>query len=194
MAYASLADVKAYLKLTVTDTADDALITSLVARAQAAIDSYKQRTFEALSDTERTFDAVRDVDGAYLSLDADLCAVTSITNGDGTTVTTGQYVTDPRNGTPYFRIKLLSSSGVAWTYTTDPEDAISVVGKWAYSATAPADIVQACVRWAAHMYRQKDSSTFETTVYPNAGIIERPMGMPADVKMLLGNGGRRITT
>ena len=185
MAYADLATLKAYLDLTVTDAADDALITSLVARAQAAINAYTHRVFEASADTTRYLDADKDVDWAVLRLGADLAAVTSVVNGDGVTVTAGQYTTQPRNVTPFRALKLLASSGIGWTYTTDPEGAIAVTGKWAYSATAPADIVQACVRWAAHMYRQKDSSTFETTVYPEAGIIERPVGMPADVRLLL---------
>ncbi len=189
MAYATLSELKRELGTDLTD--DDGLLSHYLGAAQAFIDKYTQFTFEASADTERTFDAVRDVDGAYLWLDEDLCAVTSVTNGDGTTVTAGQYVTDPRNKTPYFRLKLLSSSGVAWTYTTDPEDAISITGRWAYSETAPADITQATIRLAAHMYRQKDSSTFETTAYPDAGIIETPTGIPKNVQVIISHYRKR---
>ena len=189
MAYATLAELKRYLGTDSND--DDGLLSQLLASAQAFVGMRTGRTFEASADTERTFDAVRDVDGAHLWLDEDLCAVTSVTNGDGTTVTAGQYVTDPRNETPYFRLKLLSSSGVAWTYTTDPEDAISITGRWAYSESAPDDIKQATIRLAAHMYRQKDSSTFETTAYPDAGIIETPTGIPKDVQVIISHYRKR---
>lgn len=189
MAYTDTATLKRYLGIGVTD--DDTLLGELITRSQAIIDHYTGRTFEASSDSTRYFDAVRDVDGLTLHLDADLCAVTSVTNGDGTTVTSSQYTTEPRNATPYHQLKMLSNTGLMWTYTTNHENAISVTGKWAYSTTAPADIVAACVRLAAYLYRQKDSSTFETTAYPDAGIIETPSGMPKDVRQMLAYYRRR---
>ena len=186
MAYCLAADVKTYLGI--SGAGDDTLITALISRAQKAIDTYTQRTFEASADTERTFDTSRDVDGPTLYLDEDLCAITTITNGDGTEVTATEYTTEPRNRTPYYAIRLLSSANVFWmqsTTTYDPEDAITVEGRWAFSTTAPADVVHACIRLAAYYYRQKDAQVFDTTATPELGIITVPQGIPRDVELLL---------
>lgn len=183
MAYCAASDVKTYLGI--SGSGDDALLALLCTRAQAMVDAYTGRTFEASSNTDRKFDAVRDVEGAVLYLDADLASINTITNGDATTVTSGQYVTEPRTTTPYYAIRLKASAGVAWTYTTDPENAITISGKWAYSTTAPADIVHATIRWAAFLYRQKDAQVFDTTATPELGIITVPQGVPADVQKLL---------
>jgi hypothetical protein len=93
MAYCGVDELKEYLG--VTGTADDAMLLTLLAAAQRTIDSYCARTFEATADTVRTFDSQRDVDGYTLTVDSDLCAITSIVNGDGTTISNSHYVTDP---------------------------------------------------------------------------------------------------
>ena len=80
---------------------------------------------------------------------------------------------------------MLRDPVVAWTFTTDQESAISITGKWAYSATAPADVVQAATRLAAWMYRAKDSQVFETTAFSEGGSIRIRMDIPADIKALL---------
>lgn len=186
MAYCSTADVKTYLDITSSD--DDALLADLIGRAEEAIDSHCDRIFEASGDTDRSFDAKRDVDGRVLWLGYDLASVNSITNGDGTTVASDEYTTEPRNGTPYYALRLLGSATILWesdSTTGDPEDAITVNGEWAYSADAPADIEHACVRLASYYYRQKDAPVFDTTAMPDQGIIVVPKGVPADVVKLL---------
>lgn len=184
MAYTTTAAVKAYLGETGAD--DDDLLDALVEAAQAWIDAHTGRTFEASADITRYLDcAAPVVDGRRLYLDADLCAITSITNGDGVAVAATDYVTQPRNETPYYAIDLLSSKGVYWTYGDDPENAITIVGKWAYSATVPNTIAQAAKRLAAYLYRQKDAGVFDVTAMPEAGVITVPQGMPKDVKLLL---------
>ena len=129
MAYTDTASTKLLLGL--SGSGDDALLSTLITAAQAAIDLHFLRTFEASANTTRHFDASRDVSGRRLNLDRDLCAVNSVTNGDGTTVTTAQYTLLPRNDTPYYAIQLLSSAGISWTYEDDPEGAIAISGKWA---------------------------------------------------------------
>lgn len=183
MAYCTNSDVKIYLGI--SGSGDDTLLTSLCTRAQAMVDRYCNRTFEASSNTDRKFDAVRDTVLGVLFLNEDLASINTITNGDATTVTSGQYVTEPRAVTPYYAIRLLASANIAWTYTTDPENAITINGKWAYSTSAPADVVHATIRWAAYLYRQKDASTFDTTASPDLGVITVPQGIPADVEKLL---------
>ena len=184
MAYCSLAQLKAYVGA--TDNDDDALLTDCITRAEAVIDRATKRTFEASADSTRTFDAQQDVAGRTLYLDADLCAITSITNGDGAAITALQVVSEPRNHAPYYALTLKASTGLAWTYETDPEDAISVTGRWAYSTTPPADIEQACVRLAAWLYRQKDSSSdLDRPMVSMDGATLLPAQIPADVQRML---------
>lgn len=189
MAYADITLFKQYRHMpTGTSTSasvDNSTITHCLNAAQAQIDRYTHRTFEASTTAARYFDAVEDVDGRTLYLDADLAEITSVTNGDGASLTSTSYVTRPVNDTPYREIRIRSGSANAWTYTTEPESAITVVGKWAYSTTAPSDIVQATVRLANYMYTQKDAGVFDVTVYPEAGAVTVPQGLPRDVQEIL---------
>ena len=191
MAYTTAAAVKTYLGE--TGSGDDTLLATLVTAAQGWIDIHTGRTFEASADSTRYFDCLSPtVDGSRLYLDTDLCAITSVTNGDSVVVASNEYVTEPRNGTPYFALTLLGSKGKAWTYSTDPQKAITIVGKWAYSTSAPATIVQACTRLAAYLYRQKDAQVFDVTAMPEAGVISVPQGMPKDVRLMLQPYVRRV--
>ena len=102
MAYASLVDLTTYLGID-ESTADDGLLSQLLARAQAAIDTYTRRTFEATADVTR-WHTLGSVWGRQLQFDGDICAITSITNGDGATVAASEYHTLPFNRTPYYAV------------------------------------------------------------------------------------------
>lgn len=184
MTYATLIDVQAALNL--ADGTDDALLTLYLARAQAAIDTYCRRTFEAAADSTRTFDAVADVDGRRLWLDGDLCAITAVTNGDGVTVAANAYVTEPRRATPIYALTLKTNSAVAWTYTGDPEGAISIAGRWAYSVAAPPDIVQACIMLASFYYNRRGTEGYASVEVSNAVVAEFDgAGIPAHIAAML---------
>jgi len=160
---------------------DDDLLEDLLTRAQARVDQETRRTFEAAADGTHYFDAVDDVDGRVLFLDEDLCSITSITN-NGTVLTSADYVTEPRNETPYWGIRLKKSSSQSWTFSSTPEDAIVVVGKWAYSEAAPDDIVHWTLRLAGYYYKQRDAQVYDVTASPEMGQITIPQGMPRDVR------------
>lgn len=185
MAYANLADLKTYLGI--SGTADDTLLTDLLARAQAIIDAATQRTFEAPTDNTRYLDAVEDVDGPALWVDraGDLAQITSVINGDGSVVASSEYVTEPRNQAPYYAIRLKADSTVAWTYDDSPENAIAVTGRWAYSVTPPDDIVHACIRLASYLYRQKDNATDLDRPVIAGNVTLLPAQLPADIQSLL---------
>lgn len=188
MAYASLNELKIYRGMTAANTADDDLLTDLISAAQSQVESYCGRVFEAAAiASTRYYDAIEDVsdDKLTLYLGTDCASITAVTNGDDTSLASTDYVTQPRNGAPYHAIKLKSGGAYAWTYDDSPENAIEVKGKWAYSETAPAAIRHATIRLAAYMYAQKDASTFDITALPDAGVIQIPQGMPADVKQIL---------
>lgn len=191
--YAATSDVKAYLKIPDSEIEDDTLIGDLATRAQAIIEKKLSRVFEAASDTARKFDAKADTEldeyGARRDLvfyQEDLCSITSIVNGDGMSIASTKYVTLPRNVTPYFGIRLKASSGYVWEYEDDPEDAITIAGKWAYSTSAPEDIVHATIRLAAYLYKQKDTQqVFEQVLTSPGGVLRMPSKLPSDVLELL---------
>lgn len=194
MAYTTNTALKTYLG--VTSATDDTLMTTLIARAQALIDEFTRRTFEASADTTRYFDAEADVsdDSRTLYLDEDLCALTSVTNGDSVAVTLSNLVKEPRNRTPWFALTFKSNSSEVWTWDDTPENAITVVGKWAYSTAAPDDIVHACIRLTAYLYRQKDTqggNPDRATVTPE-GLISLPAGIPSDIRDILNNYRRQV--
>lgn len=184
MAYVSASDVRAYLNI--TSTSEDALLTAMCARAQAIIDNYTHRTFEATADTTRTFNPLRDADGRTLWFtDLDLYSIASVVNGDGVTLAASSYVTEP-SVAPYYGITLKASTGLTWMFATDPENSVAVTGRWAFSLTAPADIQQATVRLSAWLYRQRDNTTdVEMLRITPQGFPLVPPVLPADVRMIL---------
>ncbi len=186
-AYCTNTEVKTYLGI--SGTADDALITALIARAQAAIDRHTHRTFSSTADSTRSFTVEEDTDGRTLWFDEDIVSITTVTtNADastGTTVSSTEYTTLPRNRTPYYGIKIKSSVSKDWTYENDPETGVTVAGKWAYSTTPPDDVKHACVRLSSFYYQQKDAQVYDVTTIPDAGIITLPQGIPADVQLVL---------
>lgn len=188
MAYCAASDVKTYLGLTGAD--DDTLLAALVTRAQKWIDDYTGRVFESSTTaTTRRFTVGKHTDGRMLFLDEDLSSVTAVVNlADASatqTISATEYVTHPRNRTPYYALELLGSSNKSWDYADDPEMGITVSGRWGYSTSAPADIVHACVRLAGYMYRQKDAQVYDTTIVPGSGEMIIPKGIPLDVKQIL---------
>lgn len=172
MAYATLAELKSELDLGDSDV-DEVLMQRKLDEAQRIIDRVTERVFEAAMDEIRLIDYEegKTVDGRKLILPEDLCQITSVTNGDGVTVTFDEFVTVPRlrsvgaevtlpdspQAWPWWAIQLKANSGKRWTYDTDPEEAISVVGRWAFSVSAPADVKGATIRLADWLYHQKDS-------------------------------------
>lgn len=185
MAYCDTSSVRKYLGA--SDTNDDPLLESLISAAQKIIDGYCGRTFEATEDTTRYFDAYADVRERVLWLDHDLCSITSITNGDGTTLSESHYVTEPRNSSTYYAIRLKTSSGKLWltNNSSDHENAIAIVGKWAYSETAPDSVAHACKRLVAYLYRQKDNAgdLDRAVIAGNSTIL--PAQIPSDIKLIL---------
>ena len=200
MAYLAYTDLKVYLDIAVAVTADDTLLTTLIAAAQKMIDDECHQTFEAAADSTRYFyansvDYGGHVDGRDLVLDAPLCQITSVTNGDGVLVAASSYITEPRNETPYYALRLKNSSNLFWTYDDDVEtDTIAVVGRWAYSVTAPVTIVQATKRLAMYLYRQRDNALDLDRTVITAGQTILPSRIPRDIRDILENGYVRTET
>jgi hypothetical protein len=207
MAYVTLEALKRYLKIATGVTVDDTLLTELIADATSIINAYTDRVFEASVDTVRRFDAVRYREYAdrmqieyYQYFDYydqrvlwlgkyDLAQITSIVNGDGTTVASTEYVTLPINaiadGRPIYGIRLKLDSDIVWTWNDSPDAAIVVTGRWAYSVTCPGAISFATKRLAQYLYKQKDTSAeLDRTIYTADGMVV-PNSLPADVVQYL---------
>lgn len=180
MAYCTNTEVKTYLGITAAT--DDTLLTSIIARVQDMVDRIAGMTFEASADSTHKFDALKNVSGAILTFDTPLCAITSVTNGDTTTIASTKYVTNPRNVTPWTSIELLSSSGLFWTYNLDPQNAITIVGRWAYSTSAPATIHDLCLIASCATYRLRDNPVGDTV-----SIESQVFQTPKDVAQFIQN-------
>lgn len=252
--YCSLSDLKTYLN--VTTNTDDTLLQLMLDAATNRIDTRCGRVFQAASDETRYFDPSDNIQNGELWFDDDLSYLTSCVNGDAVTVTSSLY-TNPRNFTPYYSVGFKQSEPYTWTYTDDPENAISVTGRWAYmerktitaiarstnvvtatvnapklsvgmsvfvvgvadstfngtfTVTAntgssvtwaqtagddtdttgvllftPTDIVTACRRLAAWMYRQKDTQQGDSDrpLLAGDGTVIMPTTLPQDVEKML---------
>lgn len=186
MDYCSAAEVKTYLDI--SGSGDDTLIGDLITAASRWLDDETHRTLAHDADTTVYIDAYGEhIDGTTLWISdfGDLCAITTITNGDSAEVTSAQYTTYPKTVTsrePTFkRIKILASSGKYWTFTDDWESSITIEGRWSVWATVPDQLNHHAKRLAAYAYRQKDAQVFDTIAIPDAGVITAPAGFPVDV-------------
>lgn len=178
MAYVTTADLKAWLDI--GSTADDALLLTSIQSAQGYFEMQTGRVFEMSTASTHAFDAVRDVspDGLSLYLDADLAEISTATNGDGVVVAPTEFVTAPRNTGPYFSITIKRTVGKTWTYTTDPENAIGIVGKWAYSVTPAPEIVHAVKLIAAQIYQQRANASDADKIVSTDGVVIVPSSIP----------------
>lgn len=192
MAYIAKVDVKTYLGI--GGSGDDDLIDALIAQAQKYIEEQTGRVFEASADTTRAFDydrhVLEDEDGRRRTLylaGYDLATITSVVNGDGTTVAASQYVTEPRRETPYWALTLKQSASVAWTYNDTPEGAILVTGKWAYATAAPDDVKLATRDLTVWLYRRRgqEGASLDAPQMSPSGVMLFPPKMPETVKMTI---------
>jgi len=182
MAYASVSQLKAYLDINSSN--DDTLLTLLIEDAQAMIDRMTHRTFEATADTTRLLDYPMPYNQVLMfPLRVTLAqAPTTIVNGDGTTITASDYVMEPRGygAGPYYGIRLKSDA--TWTFDDDPEAAISITGRWAWSVEPPDDIRRATIRLAMWMYRQRgNNADAERPLIAGGGVMVLPSALPKDV-------------
>jgi hypothetical protein len=188
MAYIAPIILRSYLN---TPVEDDALLTHFALAAEQCIENVTSRRFKVETDTTRYF-TVRDACNGTLYFDEDLAQTpTTVTNGDGTVITSAQYVLVDRNRPPYYAIRLKSTTGLFWTYLSDPEDAIAITGRWGWSTTLPADVEQMCIRLAAYFYRQKNISVLEIFVDANSQL-KVPHGFPSDLKEMLDFYRKRV--
>lgn len=136
--YAELDEFLALPELESQQAVDDMFIERLLERCSRELDGDTGHWFYSHQQVRR-FDTPK---GRCLELDAPLLDVTTITNGDDTTVAATEYNLYPLNGANKVEIRLKQSSSTLWQYTSggDTEGVISVSGTWGYvdrTATDP---------------------------------------------------------
>lgn len=120
--------------LATSGTGDDTLILELIRDVSRTIELIcGERKFAPRIET-RSFD-VPSADTLYL--DDDLLAVTTLLNGDATTITANQYWLNTANQFPKWSVELKPSSNVGWQYDSSGESkqVIALAGTWGYHRT-----------------------------------------------------------
>ena len=198
MSYLEVIELRAYY-LDIGITTDDLLLGESIEAAQKYIDGQTNRRFEAETKTRYYEREDRDRWNSRLLnvFDDDLLTVTTLTNGDSssTEIVTANYwpvsSKGKRNlGPPYHGILLKTDISDYWEWDTDYW--VEVTGTWGYSATVPADILEAAKTLTAYLFRAKDSQVFETTAIVESGAVVIPQGIPATVDRVIHRYKRRI--
>jgi hypothetical protein len=182
--YATLAEYKAYASIDSTDATDDGVIEDLIESASRYIDAQTGRTFYARTET-RYFS----VPGSReLRFDDDLLTITTLTNGNGTTIASTEYYFLPRNVSPKYALKLKEGSSTAWYPDSDSnyEYVISIAGTWGYTATRPDDISAACMEITKASYgRRKGQNMQGVARVTAAGVVITPQDIPASAMAII---------
>lgn len=197
MAYTEVANVKEYLEISSSELDD--LIEKCVDATTDLINHYCGQKFEShgqgQNNTEATryFHAIDDVveEKTMLLLDEPLALITSVVNGDGTTLTSNQYVTQPYTDPPYYALILID--GTTWQYVNTPYKAIAVTGHWAYSTTTPEEIAFAATELAAYLFQKRQSNMdSDRAIVSDDGLLLTPDGIPRHILFKLNAFKRRM--
>lgn len=192
MAYVTLSEYRDYMQSLSGGTAlgtsmsDDAFLTNLLTSAQLLIEDTTHRRFEATTLTHRYVESDLSVqDKQILILDDDLLSVTTLVNGDGTTLNSTDYFLLPRNHSPKSLIELKSNFG--WQFSNDGE--IVLTGTWGKTAAASADVKRVTCR-LAFLEFQRRNATGEVTVL-GEGAFTYQAQVPPDLSEWLERQRRR---
>lgn len=173
--------VKRYLSLE-SLPADDILIEECIDRAETHLEEWTGRWFKRRKDTRR-YDCPTNGEDTLI-LDFDMLKTIKVGNGDGTIIPAADMRYLPANLMPKFAIRLVGDS--AWTWSDTPVQAIGVRAYWGFTSEPDHYTIQAAIRLAVFLYKQKDSQVFDTTTFVDGGVIVVPQGIPKYVADFLG--------
>ena len=199
MAYATLDELKARLRIPLQNADQDPWLTTLLDAAAVTIEQLAGgRPFAAGANETRLIDCSAEYipGGRILRVPDGMPAISAIVNGDGAAITASDFVTLPRlasivdgvviaptstilTARPFYEIHLKVGSNKVWTYTDDWEGAISVTGKFGYSSTPPSPIQVAALDLATHFYKVPENIG-KTIVSPD-GMLLTPGAIPDHV-------------
>jgi len=161
MAYCTIADLKAYLRIS-SDTEND-LLTTVISAAENMVSEYTNRSFGVGTETTKylpvSMENVSD-NGRVLYLEhhyLELVESPTLVTVSGTDVTSAVKV---YGDAPITQLVLSKASGYRfdeiYDSDTEPEEQVAITGLFGYSADVPDEIKQATVMIAAHLYQAKD--------------------------------------
>jgi hypothetical protein len=139
-AYAKLAEFRDYAtdrggNVPTPNVIDDGVVRQLLLTASRYLDYKTGRRFDPHVATRYySVPSAEDGDPRELVLDSDLLEVLSITNGDGSSIASTEYILRPRNESPYRRIRLKDTSTYYWALDAagGAYDVIAVSGIWGF--------------------------------------------------------------
>jgi hypothetical protein len=180
MSYATLAELKSYLKIPTATTTEDTLLQTFLDEADRIIDEIVGLPSAAATATTRTF-LDPPIDGLILSFGrADVCVgITAVVNGDGATIAATDYIALPLGELPIYGLQLKASSSLTWDATAG----ISVTAYWANTTNANGTVDPlirgAALQLATWLYRSKDNVTELTRpTRTDDGYTVLPMALP----------------
>lgn len=179
--YCNPDDVKGKLNITGT-TYDDALL-SHCKTVSVWIDEwcgYPVDSFIVATNTTRYY-YPQDICGNVLHLDMPLVSISSVTNGDGSAITSGMYRLQPRNFDRKYEIMLLTS--YSWLFSVDGE--VTVTGKFGYSTSAPAPVTEAATQFAGWIFKRYQAALQDATANFDLGQLVYSKAVPDQIKALL---------
>lgn len=185
--YATLADVKAALRI--TDTVDDSLLETAIESASRLVDGYCQRSFYSGGTASRVFVS----EDAYLTNIDDLQSLTTLETSstlNGTfdvTWTSLDYQLEPLNGVadgltgwPSTRIRAIGQLAFQnWM----GEAGVKVTGVWGWAAV-PNAVKQATIIQASRIFKRLDSP-LGVLSSPDLGYIRVGTRLDPDVQQLV---------
>ena len=179
--YATLDEFKAYaMPDTGTDSADDAVIESIIEGASRQIDTFCGRFFYQSTTTKYYISN----DGEYLNTH-DIYTATGLTievdlNADGiyeTTFTSNDYNLTPYSPEPfpYFGIEATFRNGISFSRSKKGN---KITASFGWSAV-PDDIRQACLIASSIDYKRRfGDGTGSVATITGAGVVLSPSGLP----------------
>lgn len=181
--YCTATQVKAAGRLNISGSAYDTELAALVTAASRWIDRATwqiDNAFAASGATARYYrqDAIL---GKTLHLDAPLISVSSLANGDSSTVSSSNYWLQPRNSSYYWSIEL--KSAYSWTFPTD--GFVTVTGVWGFSTTVPDPIREATAMLAGWMFKRYQAALQDNTASPELGELVYGEAIPKQVMALI---------
>jgi hypothetical protein len=174
--------LKARFDVESVDASRDSFMEDIIEAASRWIDQYTGRVFYATSEA-RYFTA----ESSVMVRITDLLSVTTLkTDDDGdrtyeTTWASTDYDLMPYNDVPYQWIEA-APNGV--NLFTGMRRGVEINGSWGYASTAPHAVREACLLYAARLYKRKDAVL--GVAGPSAmGQIVVPVPSDKDVERLL---------
>jgi hypothetical protein len=182
MAYPTVANLKTFLSISAST--DDTQLGWALNGAINYCEKLTGRKFVAATET-RYFSAKSPhvgQDKRTLFLHADCCAITTVTNGDGTVLTAYRKIGVDGNNAPWYKLVINPNEATFWQNGADGTE-IEIAGSWGYSATCPHAIFEAILRLAAHNYRARSvgQGGAVTAVSKRAGLAVGAAEYPQDV-------------